>query len=309
MNTCVFCKAPEDQLGLKCGVCFGCAIDREKEGVFDACLAGTFDFSSYVAAGGKQAGTTIQTLILAKESFPTQEEAVAWIERNDFRSDKIDETENSWRFRQREPGDFREDAFPGGGQFRTVQLRPGVQAVIGFLTDEAMMSGPDKAMHTHRPHADGGCMPGFRRRGNLCVKIGSPLDKDEPGKSFDKQVFFKIAMIDEVKRIVFGPVLVPNEVDLQGDFEFREDIEAAAHSFLLNRGKIGEQHQIFQGIGDVVESHVLREPMTGAKDEVLAVGTWMMGVKITNDPTWQRVLRKELNGFSIGFRGQREGVS
>ena len=166
------------------------------------------------------------------------------------------------------------------------------------------MAGPGKAEHTHVPHADGGCKPGFVRRGNLCVRNGTFADKFPLRKAE-----FKIAFIDEAKRIVFGPVLVPDEVDLQGDFEFREDIEHAAHNFLRNNGKIGEQHQIFQGIGEPVESHILRQPMIGAKGETLAVGTWFLGVKITNEPTWQKVLKKELNGFSIGFRGQRAEVT
>lgn len=309
MNTCFFCNEPEDSLGLKCGVCFGCAIKRESEGVFDACMAGTFDPKAYLSAGGKQAGTTVQSLIFDKEQFPTRESAIEWAERNDMRSDKVDETENTFRLRQREPSDFRPDGFGPGEQFRTIRLRPGVQAVIGFLTEEATMSGPGKGLHTHTPLADGSCRPGFRRMGSICVRTGSAKEKELMAQAGEKQAFFKIAMIDEAKRIVFGPVLVPDEVDLQGDFEFREDIEKAAHNFLSNQGKIGEQHQVFQGIGEPVESHILRQPMKGANGEELPVGTWFLGVKITNDPTWERVLSKELNGFSIGFRGQREGVS
>lgn len=272
MDRCFFCKEPEDMLGLLCNTCYNCANARADEGVFGACLAGTFVPEEYIAAGGKQAGTTVQTLIFDKDDFPTMESAVAWAERNDFRTDKVDETGKSWRIRQREQSDFKPDGFGPGEQFRTITIRPGVQAVIGLLTEEATMAGPGKT---------------------------SKLRKAE----------FKIAFIDEEKRIVFGPVLVPDEVDLQGDFEFREDIEKAAHNFLRNHGKIGEQHQIFQGIGEPVESHILRQPMQGAKGETLEIGTWFLGVKITNDPTWEKVLSKKLNGFSIGFSGERAGVT
>ena len=298
--TCKFCGEKENPLGLKCGVCFSCAYSREDKGVFDACLAGTFDFDKYVASGGKQAGTTIQTLVLSKENFPTRDQAVKWVLDNDFSADKVDETDSSFRFRQREPGDFDPDGFGQGEQFRTITLRMGVSAVVGFLTD--------KAQHTHIPNADGSCRAGFRRLGNLCVRVGSTADS-EGGKTITLKRFFKIDRIDEEKQIVFGPVLVPNEVDLQGDFEFAEDIEDAAHSFMMNRGKIGEQHMIFDGIGFPVESHILRAPMVGAKGETLKAGTWFMGVKVTNDATWARVKSGELNGFSIGFRGIRREVS
>ena len=309
MNTCFVCNEPENDLGLKCGVCFGCAMNREKEGVFDACMAGTFDPKEYLASGGKQAGTTVQTLIFDKEQFPTGQSAAKWATDHDFRADKLDPTENTFRLRQRDPGDFKPNGFGAGEQFRTIRLQSGVQAVIGFLTEEAMMSGPGKAEHTHAPLADGSCRPGFRRMGPLCVRTGSVKEKELMALAGEKRVFFKIAFIDEAKQIVSGPVLVPDEVDLQDDFEFKEDIEEAAHNFLRNNGNIGEQHQIFQGTGELVESHILREPMQGADGKMLPVGTWFMSVKITNGPTWQRVLSKELNGFSIGFRGQREEVS
>ena len=72
----------------------------------------------------RQAAVT-QTLILSKSRFKTSSAARAWLERNGFAHSKIDETETSFRFRQREPGDFKP------GSMRTIQLTKGVSAVIG----------------------------------------------------------------------------------------------------------------------------------------------------------------------------------
>ena len=69
-------------------------------------------------------GTQVQSVILSKNFF-NQREAKSWIGRNDFRISKIDETANSWRFRQQPPDWFEKRSF------RTIRLRPGVQAVIG----------------------------------------------------------------------------------------------------------------------------------------------------------------------------------
>ncbi len=66
----------------------------------------------------------IQTLIFNKENF-TRAQAEAWAVDHDFRVDKVDETENSFRLRQREPGDFQE------GSFTTIEIDTGIQAVIG----------------------------------------------------------------------------------------------------------------------------------------------------------------------------------
>lgn len=68
--------------------------------------------------------TTVQTLIMSKERFETLEEARSWVTDNDFSADKVDETENSFRFRQIAPGACQEESF------RTIELTEGVSAVI-----------------------------------------------------------------------------------------------------------------------------------------------------------------------------------
>lgn len=84
----------------------------------------------------KQA-TTIQTLILSKEVFKSLDAAKKWIKDHDFKTTHQgkgpDETETSYRFRQRDPGDFIT------GSFRTIQFQgtKGVQAVIGRLKEKA----------------------------------------------------------------------------------------------------------------------------------------------------------------------------
>ena len=69
-------------------------------------------------------GTQVQSVILSQQFF-NQREAASWIRRNGFRLSKIDESANFWRFRQQPPSQFEE------GTFRTIRLRPGVEAVIG----------------------------------------------------------------------------------------------------------------------------------------------------------------------------------
>jgi hypothetical protein len=68
----------------------------------------------------------IQTLIFDKDVFRTKAEALAWARGHGFELHKaLDETGDSFRMRQRDPGDFE------AGSFRTITLRPGVKAVIG----------------------------------------------------------------------------------------------------------------------------------------------------------------------------------
>lgn len=69
-------------------------------------------------------GTEVQSVILDDRYFDARD-ARGWIMRHGFKATKVDRTDNSFRFRQKEPSRFLRDSF------RTIRLRPGVQAVIG----------------------------------------------------------------------------------------------------------------------------------------------------------------------------------
>ncbi len=69
-------------------------------------------------------GTVVQSLIMDKKTFETRAEAITWAREHDFKANKVDETEDSWRLRQLEPSVCDE------ASFRTIDLTKGVQAVI-----------------------------------------------------------------------------------------------------------------------------------------------------------------------------------
>jgi len=86
-------------------------------------------------AGGREtlvvlaAGSmTIQTLIFSKEKF-SKAEATKWCQDHDYKTG-VDETEDSYRIRQRDPGDFAD------GSFRTKTITDGVTAVFGKLKEQ-----------------------------------------------------------------------------------------------------------------------------------------------------------------------------
>lgn len=85
-----------------------------------------------------QQGTTVQTLILDKKTFPTEAEARRWVEDHGFRADKVDDNENTFRYRQHDPEDFDPNGFGPGERFRTIRLTEGVQAVIGFVREKSI---------------------------------------------------------------------------------------------------------------------------------------------------------------------------
>ena len=63
----------------------------------------------------------VQTLIFDKDSF-SRSAAVKWAKSHDFKASKVDEKENTYRLRQRDPGEFE--------TFRTITFKPGIKAVV-----------------------------------------------------------------------------------------------------------------------------------------------------------------------------------
>jgi phage head maturation protease len=71
----------------------------------------------------------VQTLIFSKAEYD-EEEAVKWASDHDYRSDNVDETDESYRLRQREQEDFDEESL------RTIELDSGVSAVVGQINKD-----------------------------------------------------------------------------------------------------------------------------------------------------------------------------
>lgn len=105
--------------------------------------------------------TEIQTLIFDKAKFETAAEAQAWAKDHDFRSDKVDETTDSWRLRQFDPGKCRE------GSFGTIDVTDGVKGVVCV---------PDKGARSCDPNFD-----------NDASGRGETIATPEPGKGQAKK--------------------------------------------------------------------------------------------------------------------------
>ena len=102
---------------------------------------------------------------------------------------------------------------------------------------------------------------------------------------------------DKEKRIVYGPVLIPGEPDSDGDVVKAEKIEDVAHRFVEEYGNIDLMHSL-KNVGRVVESYIA--PVDLHFDDVtVPKGSWMMGVRVTDDEAWDLVKKGRLTGFSI----------
>ncbi len=121
--------------------------------------------------------------------------------------------------------------------------------------------------------------------------------KPEPDKQAKR--FFKV---NDEKRIVYGVVLIPWEVDLQGDILTDEEVEKAAHKFVESFQEVDEMHEI-SDVGVLLESYIA--PCNFVMDGIEVVkGSWILVTRAKED-VWEKIKNNELVGYSVGYVGKR----
>ncbi len=105
---------------------------------------------------------------------------------------------------------------------------------------------------------------------------------------------------------VLSPILVPDEPDLEGDVISEEEIESAAHEYMITSQNVGLMHQRIVRSKDamLVESYIARGTHKIAGHTIKA-GTWMGGFRIVNEKIRQAIKDGKLTGVSIGGAGLR----
>ena len=113
----------------------------------------------------------------------------------------------------------------------------------------------------------------------------------------------KIAMVEDEKRLVYGVVLVPDEVDSQGDVARAEVIEEAAHDYLASSRAVSKMH-MEPATASVVESYIAPCNLRLSENEVKK-GSWVITVKVGDEELWGRIRSGEYGGFSVGGLAER----
>jgi len=145
-----------------------------------------------------------------------------------------------------------------------------------------------------------------------CIHCGDEerVDAEDTQVPCEKQVVeekvatqFTIIKIDKKKQMVGGVVYEPNEVDTQGDYATKEEIEKAMYRFMqkyaTNTKRIRINHMGKKHFFPIIESFV-PEQDTVKGDQPLKKGTWWLMVKVTSDTIWKDIESGKLTGFSMG---------
>ncbi len=106
----------------------------------------------------------------------------------------------------------------------------------------------------------------------------------------------RIVVKSEDRRLVYGEVYAPWQIDTDGETMTPEAIEGMAHRFLAagRTNKIDIQHDGKESGALVVESFIARKD----DPDDFVLGSWVLGVVIPKEH-WGAVKSGEINGFSF----------
>ena len=120
------------------------------------------------------------------------------------------------------------------------------------------------------------------------------LTKAPVKKTIEVQIYKR----DNEKQLITGIVLEPDTTDAHGDRINIDEIEQAAHRFMLKSRIIGLQHRE-KGPVEIVESYVAPADFQ-INGQKVAKGSWVMTVKVHDNATWKQVKTGKYTGFSVG---------
>lgn len=122
-------------------------------------------------------------------------------------------------------------------------------------------------------------------------------DKPEGADAFETPLR-KLVKSDE-KRVVYGIVYSPGQVDSQGEYAERGEIEKAAYGFMkgLRLLNVDAQHDFDPKAAFVAESWITKgaDPLFPDEPE----GSWAVGIRVEDESLWASVKKGELAGLSM----------
>jgi hypothetical protein len=115
----------------------------------------------------------------------------------------------------------------------------------------------------------------------------SEIKKLSVAKSLDKKL----------KQVTYI-VMVPDSVDLHGDFTSEEEVQKAMKSFNLSPKRTNLFHKVMTKSFDIIESYCAPVDFILGETEVKK-GTWLMTFQVHDDSIWNAIESGEINGCSI----------
>ena len=103
---------------------------------------------------------------------------------------------------------------------------------------------------------------------------------------------------EELKQVTYIAML-PDSVDLHGDFTSAEEVRKACHNFNNSAKRANLFHKVMTDSFSVAESYIAPTDFV-LDDRVVLKGSWLMTLQINDDDVWEYVKSGDISGISIG---------
>ena len=120
-----------------------------------------------------------------------------------------------------------------------------------------------------------------------------------------KDTAIKLLKANDEKQIVYGVIFEPDFYDSDDEYVLKEDIEDAAHDYMINlRKESSQSHQklshgdAIDNETDIVESYIAPADFE-IDGELVKEGTWVVAMKIHDKELWKQT-KESITGFSAG---------
>lgn len=152
---------------------------------------------------------------------------------------------------------------------------------------------------------------------SITFNLSDEVEKKEEVKKEEEEIEFTIDATviekNEEKRLVYGWASVIEKdgkpvIDSQGDFIDIEELQKAAHDYMLESREAHEMHK-GESKGHTVESMVFTKEVQKALGIDLQKVGWFIVQKIEDTSTWNKIKKGEIAAFSIGGSAIRETMN
>lgn len=111
---------------------------------------------------------------------------------------------------------------------------------------------------------------------------------------------------EELKQVTYVAML-PDTVDLQGDFTSADEVRKAMESFNRSPQRPNLFHRTMSSGFEVIESYLAPTSFELGGIPV-EKGTWLMTFQIHDDDIWDLIKSGDINGISIGAKAIKEDI-
>lgn len=132
------------------------------------------------------------------------------------------------------------------------------------------------------------------------VKIIKSAEADAPvGYDTDPiEYTVNVTETDREKRIVYGEVYTPYQIDKHNMFTTPDMIESMAHAF-ITQYRDHAVHMNNQHVQDTDKLEVVESFIADGNNDKYTDGAWVLGTKFHDDRLWGQVESGELTGYSL----------